>query len=415
MGLREWEVAVGRKQRAEMDESRSFVRRNPVLTKEQAESYTRLPEPQLTAYLNTGSDDPSHHLRVPACQTWLKKEAFTMARDLPQTDRAHFQAQVDRVQGFLGDRRPHEQGLVLFSGTGTWVLVPLQVRVASQLHWGAPAVSQLLWLLSEHRPHCIVIVDRAGARFFQYHLHELTELEYKKFDIDISQWKKKDLGHVTNPGIHKTYGSQRDFFEHRVEAQYAHLCSEIAIRAEQLRRNYGLVATFLVGSSRLTGLIEAAFPLELRPRVIDVKESLAGMQGPELLRHLEPVIANWEHLHDTEIVSALHRSEHGVLMEVDETLAQLQEGKIRNLVVARDLHLDLRKCVKCGRVDRSGDPTCPSCGSPRQGTTLQEILPSLVNTYQTKLDVVSGEAAIRLTEAGGIGAWLREAQLVAAR
>jgi hypothetical protein len=386
-----------------------------VLTKEQAESYTRLAEPLLTAYLNTGSDDPSHHLPVPACQTWLKKEALSMARDLPQTDQVPFQAQLDRVQGFLSDRRPHEQGLVLFSGAGTWVLVPLQVRVASQLHWGAPAASQLLWLLSEHRPHCIVVVDRAGARFFQYHLHELTELENRKFDIDISQWKKKDLGHVTNPGIHKTYGSNRDSFEHRVEAQYAHLCSEIAIRAEQLRKNHGLAATFLVGSSRLTGFIDAAFPLELRPRVIDVKESLAGVRGPELLHHLEPAIANWEHLHDTEIVSALHRSEHGVLMEVDETLAQLQEGKIRNLVVARDLHLDLKKCVKCGRVDRSGDPMCPSCGSPRQGTTLQEILPSLVNTYQTKLDVVSGEAAVRLTEAGGIGAWLREAQLVAAR
>jgi Bacterial archaeo-eukaryotic release factor family 10 len=390
-------------------------RRNPVLTMKQAESFSRLPEPLLTAYLNTGSGDPSHHLRVPACITWLKKEALSVARDLPQMEQGRFQVQLDRVQHFLSDRRPHEHGVVIFAGPGTWVLAPLQVSVISELRWGAPAVSQLVWLLSEHRPLCIVVVDRAGARFFRHHLRELSALEEKKFVIDISQWKKKELGHVTNPGIHKTYGSQRDVFEHRVEAQYAHLCPEIAKQAAQLCKSHGLTAIFLVGSSRLTGPIEAAIPPDLRPHVIDVKEDLAGMENSELAHRLEPAIANWERRHESELVAALLRSERGVITGVDETLAQLQRGRTHTLVVARDLDLGLKKCVGCGLADRSADPVCSSCGSPRQGTTLREILPNLLRSYHAKLDVVSGEAASRLTEAGGIGAWLREAKQAIAR
>lgn len=386
-----------------------------MLTMKQAESFSRLPEPLLTAYLNTGSGDPSHHLRVPACITWLKKEALSVARDLPQMEQGPFQVQLDRVQHFLSDRRPHEHGVVIFAGPGTWVLAPLQVSVISELRWGAPAVSQLVWMLSEHRPLCIVVVDRAGARFFRHHLRELSALEEKKFVIDISQWKKKELGHVTNPGIHKTYGSQRDVFEHRVEAQYARLCPEIAKQAAQLCKSHGLTAIFLVGSSRLTGPIEAAIPPDLRPHVIDVKEDLAGMENSELAHRLEPAIANWERRHESELVAALLRSERGVVTGLDETLAQLQKGRTRTLVVARDLDLGLKKCVGCGLADRSADPVCSSCGSPRQGTTLREILPNLLRSYHAKLDVVSGEAASRLTEAGGIGAWLREAKQAIAR
>jgi len=62
----------------------------------------------------------------------------------------------------------------------------------------------------------------------------LTLLEDKSFDVDISQWKKKDLGHFAGERIRKTRGPQRDIFEHRLEAQYERLCQETAERAAAL-------------------------------------------------------------------------------------------------------------------------------------------------------------------------------------
>jgi len=43
------------------------------------------------------------------------------------------------------------------------------------------------------------------------------------FDVDISQWKKKDLGHFAGERVRKTRGPQPEVFEDRLEAQYAKL------------------------------------------------------------------------------------------------------------------------------------------------------------------------------------------------
>src|SRR5712692_6818630 len=223
---------------------------------DQLQGIAALSPPILSAYLNTRAQNASRHPRVQACLAWFKKEAVSMSRGLLPRDAERFERQVERVERFLGQRRPAEKALAISAGRKNWTVLPLQVSVENELRWGKPAVGQLFRLLSEHQPSCIVVVDHHAARFFTHSLGELILLEEKTFDVDVSQWKKKDLGHFASERIRKTRGPQRDVFEHRLGAQYARLCQETAERAASLCEQHSVADIFLVGPDRLIGPIQ---------------------------------------------------------------------------------------------------------------------------------------------------------------
>ena len=379
-----------------------------MLNGERLKVLCQLPQPLLTVYLNTISADASHHSPVPSGLTWLKKEANSIVEHLSPTERGAFGEQLQRVENFLHDRTPTEKSLVILAGPKTWEVVSLQVGISNELHWAKSGLSQLLWLASEHRAYCIVVVDRSGVRFFSYRLREMTLLRETNFDVDISQWKKEELGHVSRPGIQTTYGSQRDVFEHRMDAQYKHLCRETAKETIHLRAKEHFAAVFLVGSQRLTAPIAADFPREAHERVRLINKDLGKFERHELRAHLEHEIDQWEREYETALVNELLGSERGTVVGIDETLTQLQKKKIRTVVLFRDFDARLHRCASCGWIDSSADPFCSICRGDRSVVTLREVLPDMAAAAEADVEVVSDEAAIRLQQAGGIGAWLRQ-------
>jgi peptide subunit release factor 1 (eRF1) len=120
------------------------------------------------------------------------------------------------------------------------------------------------------------------------------------------------------------------------------------------------------------------------------------------------MVINRERERETALVDDLLASERGVSIGIDDTLAQLQQGRIRRLAVVKGLNGDLHQCLRCGQADRTADQVCPACGGERRPVTLRQLLPGLARRQRVSLDVVSGEAARRLQDAGGMGAWLRE-------
>jgi len=381
-----------------------------MLNPNQLEMFFRLSSPLLTVYLRTRPVDASLHGPTAAYIPWLKDESRKLAASLSSTEKGAFLKQVERVEEFLRQRRPHERSLVIFAGSNVWETVPLQAEVQNELHWGNAAVSQLIWLASEHKPYGLIVVDQAGARFFYYCLGEIVEDEEKKFAIDISQWKNKELGHVTGQGVRKTRGSQRDVFEKRMDSQYARLCRETAQQAAAFRTRSHLAAVFLVGPERLIKSIQAKVPRSVRQPVVLLDEDLAGVTPLELLKHLEPRIANWEREREAELIAVITKGEEGTITGFDETLAELQKGKIRTVVLATGLDPILHQCVQCGWTDRSADPVCSACGSKRRTVTFRDALPELARRHQTDIEVVSDETAKRMKEADGMAGWLRPAK-----
>jgi peptide subunit release factor 1 (eRF1) len=125
----------------------------------------------------------------------------------------------------------------------------------------------------------------------------------------------------------------------------------------------------------------------------------------EVQRELEPFLRDWERNYEEQEVNNListHDPARAVL-GVDETLHQLQRGRVRELVIARGLKGNARQCVKCGWVDRTADPVCPLCGSERRSRTLRTVIPELASAFGVPMEIVAGKAADKLREHGGIG------------
>ena len=386
-----------------------------MLNAKQVQAISQLPGPVVTAYLNTMSVEPSHHPVVPAGLTWMKNEAESIARGLPAGERAQFQKQIHRIGKYLDGRHAKERSLVIFAGEGNWELVALQTQVRNELRWGSPNMAQLFWLMHSHKPMEVVVVYRKGARFFRYQLQDWALLEKQEFVIDSSQWKREEMGHVTGQGVHKTRGSQRNVFKDRLRAQYARLCRETAERAIVFCKSEKLAGIYLVGTDELVGMIQAEIPREFPSLVTHIKEDLGKLSDSGVQKTLAPLIAEEEKRNGEMPVRALCGSKNGVILGVDETLAELQKGRVRALVLHQDLELNLYCCSKCVRMDRTANSVCAKCGAERYATTLREVLPKLVSAQEVELAIVNGEAGAELKRVGGMGGWLREARRAAAR
>ena len=169
-----------------------------------------------------------------------------------------FRKQLSRTEQLLTERPLKAKGVIVLTGPKVWKSFPVALKVRNELHWGKPALTQLLNLVDEEKPSLIIALDRAGARFFRYEIGEMTEYEESKFHIDASQWKKKEHAHMARRATEMPHGNQRDVFNQRMDAQYMHFCSEIAKRVENLSKKESLSSVILVGSKRLTKPVEAA-------------------------------------------------------------------------------------------------------------------------------------------------------------
>ncbi|MDE3137395.1 MAG: hypothetical protein KGL59_12530 [Acidobacteriota bacterium] len=375
-------------------------------------TFLSLPQPVLTAYLDVNPARPVNRGPDPEYLTWLNAAGKDLAGRLEQGDQKLFREQLERVESFLRGRIAPLRGLVIFAGPATWEFVPLQIAVENELHWGRPSVWQLVRLLSRHKAYGVAVVDHAAARFFRYRLGDLSELEQKKFVINISNWRKKDMGKVSRKvgqvSLQKSRGADRDTFERRVEERYRQLHTETARHALQLCERHGLAALFLVGEARLIEPLAREFPNDFRPRVAMVEEDLGGIVSPALEGRLEPAIADWESAQESEHVTELLRTPRGAVLGIEKTLAELQRGRIRTLLVATGIDEEFRQCLGCGHADRSEDVVCPHCGSERKVVSLREGLPELAWKYNAEVEFVGDQASQRLAEAGGVGGWLRQ-------
>lgn len=373
------------------------------------------PQPILTLYLEANPKASSGRNAIVSSLPWLKKEAKTLAAGLRPEGRAEFRKQVERVEKFLRSADTGNGPVAVFAGAGKWIYIPLPFAVSNELHWGQPDLKQFRRIADEQQTACIVTVDRAGARFFRYELGDVAELPAMKFEIDISQWKRKEHGHMARRDTKMPHGPLRDMFKKRMDQQYLHFFRHVSERIKFVLAKENLDIVLLVGSERLTKPIHSALPHEIQERTVRVPEDLARVAAPRLRAKILPKISEWMKRFSGQEAARLLESAGAAVVGLDVTLAQLQDGRIGSLVMVRGLDAALRQCVNCGDVNRSADPRCVLCGGERREVTLSEMLDGLAKDHHTRIEVLDPDAAKNLTNAGGIGGWLRQPTLIEAR
>ncbi len=371
------------------------------------ESLPELQIPLLTVYLDTNRENSDNRALEPAYLTSLGSQAKQIEERLPPEDRGPFREQVERAEAHLRIHPPKSKGIVIFAGRESWEFVPLEAAVENEIHWGAPDFAQLFWLLEEHKPYGIVLVGRKRARFFLWWLGEMLTLEDKQFVLEPS--KEKEMGPVARAfGVRVSRGTNRDVFEHHRDEEYRHYYRQIAQQIERWCDAEHLQSLFVLGLAKMVAAIQEEIPVALREKIVLLNEDLGWVSKAELYRRIRPIVVRHEREREMALVDKLLGDDRGVVAGIDETLARLQQGRIRSLVVVKRLDASLKRCGECLWVDRTADPVCPACGRERHAVTLREILPELARRYKVSMGVVSGEAGRKLQQAGGMGGWLRE-------
>ena len=297
----------------------------------------------------------------------------------------------------------------MLAGPHAWQVIPLQVDVREELHWGKPSLQQIAWVLDEHRPRGAVLIDGSGARFFQFWLGAVTEDETAAFSVDVSSWRKPHLVGPSTSAVSKQHGVQRDRVASRMSAQRNRFVRSLAERVMRWSQEEEISPVVLVGEAGEIQTIAELLPAELRKRTALVQKTLPGIPASDAKKKLEPVLSRWERAHEAALVDELIsvRQPRRAVTGLDQTLARFQEGCVRELVIVRGMTGSLRQCLKCGWIDRSADPVCTICGSERRSRTLRTVIPELASLHAVPIEVVSGKAAGKLRAVGGIGAWLR--------
>jgi Bacterial archaeo-eukaryotic release factor family 10/eRF1 domain 3 len=246
-------------------------------------------------------------------------------------------------------------------------------------------------------------MDHRVARFFEFHMGELTELDEKPYEV----------GQIANEQMHKGRGPDPDLYVHRLDAQYERLWKETAEHAASLSKEHGFAGIFLVGPERLVSSVQKHFASTAPVHVVTVHEDLGQFSSTDIRQRMEPLVAEYEQKLQLTEVQKLLAADAGSVSGVDEALAKLQQGMIGTLFVAEDHELHLRECSECRIVSRASDSMCGECGGERQNVGMFETLARLASAHDTRLEFVSGVAAETLAKSGGVGGWLRLSKKVA--
>lgn len=362
-----------------------------------------LPElatPVLTVYLDTNPANPRNLGRPSGAGAWVKTHARELATRLTNTDPQLIKNHAQRIDAYLDDHLARAKGLIFFAGAKSWKIVRLQVPVEDEIYWGKPSLGQLMWILDEHQPHGVLVVDRNGARFFRYWLGEIEEQKQDRFELDLSQWRRREL--VAGRG------ADRDSFQQRVDAQYARFFKDTAERCRTWREREGLSRVFVAGPTEAAEATWNELPETCRAQGALVRGLPARVTGPELQRRLEPEIEAWKRARELEDVEAILAAGEGprASLGIDTTLARIQQGEVRSLLVVRGLSGRVRVCRQCGWVDRNPEDTCHRCGGARETESLRTAFPELAHARNIPIEVVAGPAAERLRSVDGLAAWL---------
>ncbi len=366
----------------------------------------KLEAPILTVYLDTNPANPSNQGKSSGARIWLKSQGKALQARLPRLEQTAVRKQLERVDSFLKTRAKRERGTVIFSGPKAWRVLRLQVDVDQELHWGQAVLTQLLWLLDEHQPSGVVGVDRSGARFYRFWMGEVEEQKTERFAVDTSQWRVKN---VVRPAG-RTATAQRDAFDQRVAAHYARLFRDAAKKIGQWARQENLDVLFIAGSQHAVESVWNHIPDKTRVHATRLTGDYVRLSAAALQEHVAPEITRWKRSQEADMVADImeERNQKHAVLGIDQTLAAIQEGRARVVIVARGLRGRVRQCRQCGWTDRAADPVCRACGGQRRLVALREVLPPLVRRAGVPVDVVADRAAAKLKTVRGMAAWLRE-------
>ncbi|MDI3270702.1 MAG: VLRF1 family aeRF1-type release factor [Bacillota bacterium] len=376
----------------------------------------------LSLYLDTDPTKPENQRRPEAFRIWarheLKKLPESMARVLTPKEQKNLEAQSEMLLKELELLKPQGRTFVFFSSPQWQLSAFYQARLhQNSLHFGAPHVAPLLWLMEEYARAAIVLLDHQQARFMTVHMGITEGIQEEFLYLDTADYPEYSLRATPIPsgeGAVYKKGSFGDVFARRVEEQVHRFWRDAAQRLEKFIQEEDPVLVLLAGEDKARSFVRGRLSPAARERVLEEGVSFAvGAPEREILLKAKPLLQEGERQREVRLVESLLQ-EVAAKGKADAgagaVLNQLREGNVRLVAAAWPITREaIYVCQHCGAYFEESHEVCPLCGGEMTRRSFATALAREVHLKSAQLELVTGKAAERLQQPpyGRVAAQLR--------
>jgi len=307
------------------------------------------PDPVLSVYMNTDMTEGTVDALKLRLRTLLKEA------NLPEDEAAI-------LKYFELEREWTGRSVAMFSCAAQkyFRAFPIAVPVRSRVFVGGePYVKPLADLLDAYGGYGVVLVDKQGARLFQFHLGELKEQE---------GILGEEVRHTKRGGASSIFGRLGGIggkARHSEEMIARNLKDSAEFAAKFFEEVH--VRRILIGGTETNvnqfkgllpkawqSLVVGTFPISMTARPDEVqKKAIEIGQQAERRREMRLV--------ESMITSAAKGA--GGVLKLEDTLGAVHEGRVQTLVVKEGYRAEGFQCEGCGYLTTQEEPDCPFCGN----------------------------------------------------
>jgi len=289
------------------------------------------------------------------------------------------------------------RGVAIFSsGQELWKAVPLPIAVKTQAFLARrPYVRTLVDLSDRFGKYGIALIDRESVRLFSVAWSKIQP-ETEAFGEELKR--------------HKQGGWAAARYQRREDNLALHNLKQAVEVIQAYCERTDCQRLMLAGSGPVLAQVADLLPSNLRHMTIG--EFVADMETPpsELLR-LSLDVATQVDLEEerklvSQAVTAAAKGGPGTI-GLDDTLAALHGGRVRQLLVEENYQAAGYVCTNCGYVSVTRHAKCPFCGATKIVETGDVVNLAIHKAIETGTDVNIVRQNEELTRAGGMAALTR--------
>jgi len=363
---------------------------------------------ELAGYEPTDTPVVSLYLNVDPTQRTTEAYKLRLRGLIRDAGRASLAQDLQAIERYIEHEYDwHGRGVVVFSNqqAGFWRALPLAVPVnRSRLEIGPkPFIRPLVSLYDKYGSFAVALVDRQGARLFQFHMGELVETE-GMLGEEVRRIKKG--GGSSRPGASRSGGRGGSQREREVANQNLRDAAEATVSfVEQKRLRHLLVA----GTDENVSQFQELLPKYYQDAIVGTfAVDMNAKEGEILERSLE-ILQNVDRRREAELVeraiTGAAKGTNGVI-RLDDTLGSVSEGRVQVLLVSDGFRAPGFRCRNCTFITAQQLSACPFCGGEIQRIDdAVELAIQRVTEQGGEIEIV--QVSPELDQAGGIAALLR--------
>jgi hypothetical protein len=277
----------------------------------------------------------------------------------------------------------------------------LQIPMASQARWNRePLLQPLAAALDETGFYAVALIGHASFRLFVVSLDGIEELVEETFP-------HRDVRHLRAVGPIASGSHVQRKADERVRENLRHVAEDIAWVLES-REFSGLV---LAGTPQSTAGLFRLLPNDVAARVMGEVDLSINSSIEGVLAAAQPVAEKYERdsevrLVDSVVTQAAKMGE--AITGLGYTLKAVNQARVWQLIYTDTFHCAGFECPNCTALFSVQRRLCLYCGAflvPVTDVVERAVEQALRNG--AKIEVVKGEASARLSDVGGIGAFLK--------